>query len=93
MNDLKNGNSIFSVLSFSKQLIATKWERSFFFTVGGNLMSQTRGEVKLGGQNSVASPVNNQGGVKLGGQNSVASPVNNRGGVKLGGSELSSQSC
>nr|XP_022299277.1 DCC-interacting protein 13-alpha-like isoform X8 [Crassostrea virginica] len=27
-----------------KQLIATKWERSFFFTVGGNLMSQTRGE-------------------------------------------------
>nr|XP_022299272.1 DCC-interacting protein 13-alpha-like isoform X3 [Crassostrea virginica] len=28
-----------------KQLIATKWERSFFFTVGGNLMSQTRGEL------------------------------------------------
>ncbi|XP_011425916.3 DCC-interacting protein 13-alpha isoform X7 [Magallana gigas] len=28
-----------------KQLIATKWERCFFFTVGGNLMSQARDEV------------------------------------------------
>nr|XP_011425916.2 DCC-interacting protein 13-alpha isoform X8 [Crassostrea gigas] len=28
-----------------KQLIATKWERCFFFTVGGNLMSQAREEV------------------------------------------------
>lgn len=29
----------------SKQLIATKWERCFFFTVGGNLMSQARDEL------------------------------------------------
>ncbi|XP_052678245.1 DCC-interacting protein 13-alpha-like isoform X6 [Crassostrea angulata] len=29
----------------SKQLIATKWERCFFFTVGGNLMSQAREEL------------------------------------------------
>ncbi|XP_056000626.1 DCC-interacting protein 13-alpha-like isoform X9 [Ostrea edulis] len=29
----------------SKQLIATKWERCFFFTVGGNLMSQSRDEL------------------------------------------------
>lgn len=28
-----------------KQLIATKWERCFFFTVGGNLMSQARDEL------------------------------------------------
>lgn len=29
----------------SKQLIATKWERCFFFTVGGNLMSQSRDQL------------------------------------------------
>ncbi|XP_062578802.1 DCC-interacting protein 13-alpha-like isoform X6 [Saccostrea cucullata] len=28
-----------------KQLIATKWERCFFFTVGGNLMSQSRDQL------------------------------------------------
>ena len=30
---------------FRKQLIGTKWDKCFFFTQGGNLMSQMRGEV------------------------------------------------
>lgn len=33
------------LLHRSKQLIGTKWDKCFFFTQGGNLMSQARGEV------------------------------------------------
>lgn len=33
------------LLHRSKQLIGTKWDKCFFFTQGGNLMSQMRGEV------------------------------------------------
>ncbi|XP_056000625.1 DCC-interacting protein 13-alpha-like isoform X7 [Ostrea edulis] len=42
---LRRGKHLHMPGPIGKQLIATKWERCFFFTVGGNLMSQSRDEV------------------------------------------------
>ncbi|XP_048744313.1 DCC-interacting protein 13-alpha-like isoform X2 [Ostrea edulis] len=42
---LRRGKHLHMPGPIGKQLIATKWERCFFFTVGGNLMSQSRDEL------------------------------------------------